>query len=173
MFESEIRLEELRAQTSGAWPTTSVCKCVRVAASLEHAFAVFTTEVDRWWPRTPLGGWSIDHVVIEGRAGGAVLCDQRDGRSDRWGTVLAWDPPHRFVMTWQLAPTGISEPDLAKSSEVEVTFRQDDGGLATVVELEHRGLERHIVSRVETIASPIKGRARRAQCNRSSRASLM
>ena len=70
-------------------------------------------------------------------------------------------------------PTGISDPDLAKSSEVEVTFRQDDGGLATVVELEHRGLERHIVSRVETIASSIKGRARRAQCNSPSRASLM
>jgi hypothetical protein len=46
-------------------------------------------------------------------------------------------------MAWQRTPMGICEPDLAKSSEIEVTLQQSAGGLATVVvELEHRGLQR-------------------------------
>ena len=56
--------------------------------------------------------------------------------------MIAWEPPHRFVLAWQVRPDWKFEPDLAKSSEVEVRFTPADDG-TTLVELEHRGFERH------------------------------
>jgi uncharacterized protein YndB with AHSA1/START domain len=53
-----------------------------------------------------------------------------------------WEPPHRFVMAWQMSGDFSYEPDLAKSSEVEVRFTPEAGGM-TRVDLEHRYFERH------------------------------
>jgi uncharacterized protein YndB with AHSA1/START domain len=84
----------------------------------------------------------MKRVVFEGRPGGAIYTDQEDGTPCPWGTVLAWEPPHRFVFAWQVNPDWQYEPDLAKCSEVEVRFTPADDG-TTLVELEHRNLERH------------------------------
>ncbi len=56
-----------------------------------------------------------------------------DGTESVWGEVLAWEPPHRLVLTWH--PGG----DATVASEVEVRFAPDGDG--TRVELEHRGWE--------------------------------
>jgi uncharacterized protein YndB with AHSA1/START domain len=45
-------------------------------------------------------------------------------------------------MAWQIDPQWQYEPDLAKSSEVEVRFTPQEGG-ATRVDLEHRYFQRH------------------------------
>jgi uncharacterized protein YndB with AHSA1/START domain len=84
----------------------------------------------------------MKRVVVEGRAGGSLYTEQEDGTSCPWGSVLAWEPPHRFVFAWQVRPDWKFEPELAKSSEVEVRFTPADDG-TTLVELEHRGFERH------------------------------
>jgi uncharacterized protein YndB with AHSA1/START domain len=99
--------------------------------------------MDSWWPRTHhIGKSPMKRVVVEGRPGGAVYTDQEDGTACPWGTVLTWDPPRRFVMAWQVSPEWQYEPDLDKCSEVEVQFTPADDG-TTLVELEHRGLQRH------------------------------
>jgi uncharacterized protein YndB with AHSA1/START domain len=81
-------------------------------------------------------------AIVEGRPGGRCYSEQTDGTECDWGTVLVWDPPHRFIMAWQTTPNWQYEPDLAKSSEVEVRFTPEAGGF-TRVDLEHRYLERH------------------------------
>ena len=58
-----------------------------------------------------------------------------------WGRVLAWEPPGRLVLAWQIGPTRVPKPDPAKASEVEVRFERD--GHATRASLSHTGFERH------------------------------
>jgi uncharacterized protein YndB with AHSA1/START domain len=120
-----------------------VRKSIHVRANAERAFRVFAAEMDSWWPRTHhIGSSPMKRVVVEGRPGGAIYTDQEDGTQCPWGTVLAWEPPHRFVLAWQINPDWQYEPNLARCSEVEVRFTPvDDGG--TLVELEHRDLQRH------------------------------
>jgi uncharacterized protein YndB with AHSA1/START domain len=57
------------------------------------------------------------------------------------GTILEWEPPSRFLMTWQLTPDWAFEPDLERATKVEVVFEEEGEGDATRVSLEHRGFE--------------------------------
>jgi uncharacterized protein YndB with AHSA1/START domain len=123
--------------------TTPVLKSVTVRASAALAFQVFTEEFDSWWPRTHhIGKAPMKKAIIETREGGRCYTEQTDGTECDWGTVLVWDPPQRFVMAWQIRPDWTFEPDLARSSEVEVCFTARADG-TTRVDLEHRHLERH------------------------------
>ena len=120
-----------------------VRRSIRVWASAERAFQVFTRDMDSWWPRTHhIGNSPMKRVVVEGRPGGSVYTEQEDGTVCPWGTVLTWEPPQRFVLAWQANPEWQLETDLAKCSEVAVQFTPVDNG-TTLVELEHRGFERH------------------------------
>jgi uncharacterized protein YndB with AHSA1/START domain len=121
----------------------SVRRSVRVRASVEKAFRVFAQEMGSWWPKTHhIGNSPMVDIVVEGRQGGAITTLQEDGTHCPWGTVKAWEPPHRFVLAWQVSPTWQYVPDLEKCSEVEVLFTPADDG-TTLVELEHRDFERH------------------------------
>jgi uncharacterized protein YndB with AHSA1/START domain len=120
-----------------------VRKSINVNASAEHAFRVFTEGFDSWWPRSHhIGNAPMKKAVIETAAGGRCYNEQTDGTECDWGTVLVWDPPRRLVIAWQINPAWKYEPDIAKSSEVEVRFTPEgDGG--TRVDLEHRYFHRH------------------------------
>jgi uncharacterized protein YndB with AHSA1/START domain/uncharacterized damage-inducible protein DinB len=120
-----------------------VKKSITVKASVEHAFQVFTDGFDTWWPRSHhIGKQPMVKAVIETRAGGRCYGREADGTECDWGKVLAWEPPNRFVLAWQIDPGWQYEPDLHKASEVEVRFSPEAGGL-TRVDLEHRHFERH------------------------------
>jgi hypothetical protein len=120
-----------------------VRKNVRVRANAARAFRIFTEGIDTWWPKTHhIGKSPMTKAVMEGRVGGRCYSDQEDGTQCDWGQILVWEPPTRFVMAWQVTPTWQFEPDLAKCSEVEVTFTPSEDG-TTWVELEHRHFERH------------------------------
>jgi hypothetical protein len=121
----------------------SVRKNVRVRASAERAFHVFTEGFDTWWPKTHhIGSSPMTRGIMEGRVGGRCYSEQADGTECQWGQIVAWEPPTRFVMAWQVTPEWKFEPDLARCSEVEVKFTPSDDG-TTWVELEHRHFERH------------------------------
>ncbi len=64
-----------------------------------------------------------------------------DGSQCDWGRVLAWEPPHRLVVTWQINGQWQYDPDPQHASEIEVRFTPD-GPEQTTVELEHRLLDR-------------------------------
>jgi uncharacterized protein YndB with AHSA1/START domain len=120
-----------------------VLKSIRVKAPANRAFHVFAAEMDSWWPRTHhIGSSPMKRVVVEPHPQGSIYTDQEDGTICPWGTVLIWDPPHRFVIAWQVNPDWQYEPDLSKCSEVEVRFTPTDDG-TTLVELEHRNIQRH------------------------------
>jgi uncharacterized protein YndB with AHSA1/START domain len=120
-----------------------VIKSVRVRASAARAFEVFTRGIDTWWPKTHhIGNSPMTRAVVEGWVGGRLYSEQENGSECQWGTVLKWEPPGRFVLAWQVTPQWQYEPELAKSSEVEVTFTPSDDG-TTLVQLEHRFFDRH------------------------------
>ena len=56
--------------------------------------------------------------------------------------MLAYEPPHRVVFSWDISLRWQIEPDPARTSEVEVRFVAE-GPERTRVELEHRNLDRH------------------------------
>jgi uncharacterized protein YndB with AHSA1/START domain len=116
---------------------------VTVKASVERAFQVFTEGFDTWWPRSHhIGKSPMKRAIVEGFAGGRCYSEQIDGTECDWGRILVWEPPRRFVFAWRITPEWGLEPDLQKSSEVEVRFT-DGGDGSTRVDLEHRHFERH------------------------------
>ncbi|HEY5220491.1 MAG TPA: SRPBCC family protein [Gemmatimonadaceae bacterium] len=121
----------------------AVKQTVRVKADAQHAFRVFTHEFDSWWPRGyHIGKSPLKRAIIEERAGGRCYSEQQDGTDCEWGTVLAWDPPRSFRFAWQIDADWTYQPDVARSSEVEVTFIPQPDGYTDVV-LEHRHFDRH------------------------------
>ena len=129
--------------------STEVFAPVRYAVTVplpaDRAFALFTEGYDSWWPGHHIGTAEMAEAVLEPRAGGRYYERGVDGSECDWGRVLACDPPHRIVVSWQINAndeTWYPDPDPAHASEFEVTFTgQPDG--QTRVEFEHRHFERH------------------------------
>src|SRR5262245_60708832 len=122
---------------------TPVLKAISVNTTVDRAFDVFTRGFDTWWPRGHhIGSSPMKRAIIEGKAGGRCYSEQVDGTDCPWGSVVVWEPPARVVIAWQITPQWQYEPDVTKSSEVEITFTAEVGG-TTRVQLEHRHFERH------------------------------
>jgi uncharacterized protein YndB with AHSA1/START domain len=116
-----------------------VCKSVRVKASQAHAFEVFTAGLDRWWPRkASIGAAPMKAVMIEPHLGGRWYEVGADGSQATLGKILLWDPPNRFIVSWDIDRHW--KPNAPVGSEVEVRFTIE-GPEATLVELEHRKFE--------------------------------
>jgi uncharacterized protein YndB with AHSA1/START domain len=115
-------------------------KQIIVEVPQERAFRVFTENLDAWWPREHhIGKAEMKAAVLEPRTNGRWYEKGVDGSECDWGKVLVWEPPRKLVLAWQINATW--QYDAAFSTEVEVTFTAD-GPKRTVVELEHRQLER-------------------------------
>jgi uncharacterized protein YndB with AHSA1/START domain len=124
-------------------PITSVKQSVVVEASIERAFKVFTEDFGSFKPREHnLLAVPIAQTVFEPRAGGHIYDRGVDGSECRWARVLAYEPPKRVLLSWDISPRWQIETDPGKTSEWEVRFIQETAN-RTRVELEHRKLERH------------------------------
>ncbi|SJM28948.1 SRPBCC domain-containing protein [Mesorhizobium delmotii] len=55
---------------------------------------------------------------------------------------MAYEPPNRVLLSWDISPQWQIETDPDKTSEWEVRFTSETAE-RTRVELEHRNLERH------------------------------
>ncbi|MGI8841708.1 MAG: SRPBCC family protein [Caulobacteraceae bacterium] len=115
-------------------------KTVTVNAPPARAFAMFTRDIGAWWPKgKTLGAKPHAAIVIEPRAGGRWFERDDDGAETPWGKVLAWDPPTRLLLGWQLDASFKYDADFL--TEVELTFAAESEG-KTRVTLVHRDLER-------------------------------
>jgi uncharacterized protein YndB with AHSA1/START domain len=122
---------------------TSVRHQVVVEAPIERAFSAFTKDFGSFKPREHnLLGVDIADTVFELHQGGHVYDRGIDGSECRWARVLAYEPPNRVVISWDINPQWQIETDLEKTSEVEVRFVAETPA-RTRVELEHRNLDRH------------------------------
>lgn len=137
-----------RTVTDTAELDLRVVKAVHLKAPIERAFSVFVEQMETWWPATHhIGKTPFVAIFVEPRVGGRWYEQNADGAFCDWGTVLAWDPPHRVRFSWHLGPEHgqpdwVFDPDMSKASEVEIRFRAE-GPNATFVELEHSKIERH------------------------------
>lgn len=122
---------------------TSVRTSVVVEVGADRAFAVFTDDMASWWdPDHHLLDGELAEMVVEPRVGGRILDRGVDGSECAWATVLAYEPPERFVFSWNITTDWKLETNPDKTSEVEVRFVAE-GPDRTRVELEHRNLDRH------------------------------
>jgi DNA-binding transcriptional ArsR family regulator/uncharacterized protein YndB with AHSA1/START domain len=135
--------EKETVMSTQAETTTSVRTSIVVEAPVERAFEVFTSDFGRFKPpEHNLLQAEIAETVFEPRAGGYLYDRAVDGSECRWARVLAYEPPHRLVCSWNISPRWQIEADPAKTSEWEVRFIAETPG-RTRVELEHRHLDRH------------------------------
>lgn len=127
--------------TEATVPT--VRRQIVVNAPPERAFQVFTERFGDFKPpeHNILGEPRVD-VVFEPRVGGRIFDRGSGGNECTWARVLAYEPPHRVVFSWDISPRWQIETNPELTSEVEVRFTPE-GGDRTRVELEHRNLDRH------------------------------
>lgn len=128
---------------STATADTAVRVEVTVGVPVDHAFRVFTERFDEIKPREHnLLAVPVERTVLEPRVGGTIHDIGTDGSVCAWSRVLAYDPPDRLVISWDISPTWQREPDPARASEIEICFVAE-GPERTRVVLEHRHLDRH------------------------------
>jgi len=121
----------------------AVRHAVEVDAPIERAFTVFTEDFGRFKPpEHNLLGVDIAKTVFEPKVGGHLYDVGVDGSECRWARVLAYEPPHRVVISWDIGPDWQIVSDPERTSEVEVRFSAQSPD-RTRVELEHRHLTRH------------------------------
>jgi uncharacterized protein YndB with AHSA1/START domain len=126
--------------TEQAIDLSAITRSIVVNAPQQRCFETFTTGVDAWWPREHhLGESDLDRAMLEPREGGRWYERSVDGSECDWGVVLAWEPPERVVLSWDISPEWRYDP--TSRTEVEVRFHAE-GPSTTRVELEHRGFER-------------------------------
>lgn len=109
-----------------------VLRSTHVTLAADDAFRLFTDRIGAWWPLTSHGcfGAGSAGVAFED---GLLVERSLAGERATWGEVLAWEPPHRFLVTWHPGR------DEGPATQVEVRFVAVDGG--TRVELAHSGWE--------------------------------
>jgi DNA-binding transcriptional ArsR family regulator len=119
-----------------------VAKTVLVNAPVAVAFEVFVSQ--QWWPVAThhLAEPAGNEVILEPFPGGRWYERGADGAETDWGKVLAWQPPYRLLLTFQVSSRWTREKDPASAGEIEVTF-SPEGPHVTRVDLIHRHLERY------------------------------
>lgn len=126
----------------------TVKKSIEVRAVQEIAWRVFTERMGTWWPLAyyKIGKANAVDAVIEPHIGGRWYERGEDGSVCQWGSVLAWEPHSRLLLTWDINADWQYDPAL--KTEIEVRFIADAHN-HTRVELEHRHLDRYGVRRDE------------------------
>ena len=126
----------------------SVRKAISVNAPQHVAWRVFTEQIGAWWPLAhyKIGNVNAVDAVIEPRVGGRWYERGEDGSTCNWGSVLAWEPPSRLLLSWDINADW--QYDAALKTELEIRFIAQ-GKRVTRIELEHRNLDRYGARRDE------------------------
>src|SRR5215831_3019307 len=97
-------------------------KVIRVNVPPTVAWRVFTDKMGTWWPLAThkIGKANAIDAVIEPHVGGRWYERGEDGSTCDWGRVLAWEPPSRLVLSWDISADWQHDPNLR--TEVEILF---------------------------------------------------
>lgn len=106
-----------------------------IDCSPAHAFDVWTTRFDQWWPRGHSVSGNPESIVLEPHVGGRIYERTQDGTEIDWGEVTVWQPPDRLAYLWHI------RRDRSDATDVELTFT-DAGDGTTFLQIVHRGWER-------------------------------
>ena len=113
---------------------------VEISQPPAEAFDLFALRISDWWQGKAVGAAPPASITIEPQAGGRWYETDADGNQTPWGKVLAWEPPGRLLLAWEL--NSQFRPDPAIQTEIELVFAALPLG-GTRVSLEHRNLERY------------------------------
>ncbi len=114
---------------------SAVIVSLRVKATPQAAFDVFTQEIALWWrpndlfQLTPRGDGELR---FEPGEGGRLITTLPNGKVFEIGRITAWAPSERLAFTWRQATFA---PD--QTTHVDVRFEAVDD--ETRVTVEHRG----------------------------------
>lgn len=93
----------MRAADAQAGPTAVRTSTV-VEATVERAFSLFTQGIGSWWsPDHHILRAELAEMVFEPWEGGHIYDRGVDGSECRWARVLAYEPPHRVVFSWNVS----------------------------------------------------------------------
>lgn len=112
-----------------------VLVALRVEASPERAFDVFTQDIGRWWRPNGLFQFTAQgsgRLAFEPGPEGRLVENLPDGGSFEIGRIHVWERPSRLVFGWRQASFA---PD--QMTEVHVHF--EPVGTETRVTVEHVG----------------------------------
>ncbi len=115
--------------------TSRVLVAVRVRATPDEAFEVFTRQIAAWWRPNELFAFTVGkrgRLAFEPGPSGRLVELYDDGSEFEIGRVRVWEPPDRLVFTWRQASFA---PD--QVTEVHVRFEAIEG--ETRVTVEHFG----------------------------------
>jgi DNA-binding transcriptional ArsR family regulator/uncharacterized protein YndB with AHSA1/START domain len=124
-------------------PELKVTKSILVDVESARAFEFFLDQ-QRWWPLAShhMAESPAEAVVLEPFIGGRWYERAGDGSETEWGRVLAFEPPHRILLSWWMSADWRHAPESDMVSEIEVTFLVESPNRTRVV-FEHRHLERY------------------------------
>lgn len=105
-------------------------RTIPLRCSPAHAFVVFTTMTELWWPQRHRRTEAAT-IVFEPRMGGRLFERAPDGSEWVIGKVNSFDPPHRLSMDW--FPGSPDSP-----TSVDVAFRTVGAG--TEIDIVHRAV---------------------------------
>jgi uncharacterized protein YndB with AHSA1/START domain len=103
---------------------------IALSCSPAHAFRVFTTMTDLWWPRHHRRTAAAT-MVFEPKLGGRLLERGPDGSDWVIGTITSFEPPEHLSFDW--FPGSPAAP-----TTVDIAFREASAG--TEIAITHRAL---------------------------------
>jgi hypothetical protein len=115
--------------------TAAVIVSLRVGASPQRAFEVFTREIGAWWVRNPLFMLTPQgdgRLRFEPGTNGRLVTTLPDGSEFEVGRVTVWRPGERLALSWR-------QSSFAADQSTHVDIRFEAIGDETRVTVEHRG----------------------------------
>ena len=109
-------------------------KELTVPLTAAEAFALFTDEIDSWWPKAKHSVRGADSkVTFADHKDGEIIETAADGSQEVWGKIIAYDPGKYLAFSWH--PGRPAE----EATVVTVSFTQKEDG--TLCELTHGGFD--------------------------------